>query len=156
MCKRYTVVLNVSYGRLRRGRASPVHRDGRRVQLAVHPQGHYLHLRGRRDPRARRTDLSPFFDVRGDEAHSTAHEDYLYFVNRVEKLVQTLGKRMLGSSSTRDRAANGVEAARGFHSTRGYRETPVPVRIEIPRIHVRSSLDRLGRAPDRTVQVPSR
>jgi hypothetical protein len=96
MCKRYVVVLNVSYGRLRRGRASPVHRDGRRVQLAVHPQGHYLHLRGRRDPRARRTDPSLFFDVRGDEAHSTAHDDYLYFVNRVEKIVQTLGKRMLG------------------------------------------------------------
>ena len=52
--------------------------------------------------------------------------------------------------------ANGVDAARGFHSTRGYQPTPAPVRIEIPRIHVASSLVRLGRAPDKTVQVPSR
>jgi hypothetical protein len=52
--------------------------------------------------------------------------------------------------------ANGVDAARGFRSTRGYQATPAPVRIQIPRIHVASSLDRLGRAPDKTVQVPSR
>ena len=52
--------------------------------------------------------------------------------------------------------ASGVEAARDFHSTRGYKATPAPVRIEIPRIHVASDLDRLGRAPDKTVQVPSR
>jgi sortase (surface protein transpeptidase) len=52
--------------------------------------------------------------------------------------------------------AAGVEAARQFHSTRGYRATPVPVRIEIPRIGVASSLARLGRAPDRTVEVPDR
>ena len=39
---------------------------------------------------------------------------------------------------------------------RGYRATPVPVRIEIPSIGVASTLERLGRAPDRTVQVPSR
>jgi sortase (surface protein transpeptidase) len=50
----------------------------------------------------------------------------------------------------------GVDAARGFRSTRGYRATPVPVRVEIPAIGVSSPLDRLGRAPDRTVQVPSR
>jgi sortase (surface protein transpeptidase) len=50
----------------------------------------------------------------------------------------------------------GVDAARGFRSTRGYRATPVPVRIAIPSIGVSSPLDRLGRAPDRTVQVPSR
>jgi sortase (surface protein transpeptidase) len=52
--------------------------------------------------------------------------------------------------------AGGVDAARGFRSTRGYRATPVPVRIEIPSIDVASSLDRLGRARDRTVEVPSR
>ena len=52
--------------------------------------------------------------------------------------------------------AAGVDAARGFHATHGYRATPVPVRIEIPAIGVTSSLDRLGRAPDKTVQVPSR
>jgi sortase (surface protein transpeptidase) len=59
------------------------------------------------------------------------------------------------SSLTQDQAANGVDAARGFRSVRGYRATPVPVRVEVPRIAVASTLDRLGRAPDRTVQVPS-
>jgi len=52
--------------------------------------------------------------------------------------------------------AAGVDAARGFRSTRDYRATPVPVRIEIPSIGVASRLDRLGRARDRTVEVPSR
>ena len=52
--------------------------------------------------------------------------------------------------------AAGVDAARGFRSTRDYRATPVPVQIEIPSIGVASPLDRLGRARDRTVEVPSR
>lgn len=52
--------------------------------------------------------------------------------------------------------AAGVDAARDFRSTRGYKATPVPVRIDIPRIGVTSSLDRLGRAPDKTVEVPTR
>jgi sortase (surface protein transpeptidase) len=55
-----------------------------------------------------------------------------------------------------DQAAAGVEAARGFRSARGYQGTPVPVRIEIPRIGVASALDRLGRAPDGTIQEPRR
>jgi hypothetical protein len=55
-----------------------------------------------------------------------------------------------------DRRAGGVDAARGFRSTRGYQATPIPVRIDIPRIGVSSSLDRLGRAPDGTVEVPRR
>jgi hypothetical protein len=37
---------------------------------------------------------------------------------------------------------------------RGYRATPLPVRVQIPKIGVASSLDRLGRAPDGTVEVP--
>jgi len=60
------------------------------------------------------------------------------------------------AARTTGSTAAGVDAARGFHSTRGYRATPVPVRIGIPAIGVTSSLDRLGRAPDKTVQVPSR
>jgi hypothetical protein len=59
------------------------------------------------------------------------------------------------ASPTPDQAA-GADAADGFRSTRGYRATPVPVRVEIPRIGVASSLDRLGRAPDGTVEEPSR
>jgi sortase (surface protein transpeptidase) len=60
------------------------------------------------------------------------------------------------TSKAPDQAAGGVDAARGFRSARGYRATPVPVRIDIPRIGVSSSLERLGRAPDGTVEVPKR
>jgi sortase (surface protein transpeptidase) len=54
-----------------------------------------------------------------------------------------------------DQAAGGAAAAGGFRSVRSYQATPVPVRVHIPRIQVTSSLDRLGRAPDGTVEVPS-
>jgi sortase (surface protein transpeptidase) len=69
--------------------------------------------------------------------------------------------RYAGVSSTvapraPDRPAKGAEAARGFRSVRGYQATPVPVRVEIPKIGVASSLDRLGRAPDGTIQEPRR
>jgi hypothetical protein len=58
------------------------------------------------------------------------------------------------TSTAPDQPAGGVEAAKGFRAVRGYRATPVPVRIDIPRIGVSSSLIRLGRAPDGTVEVP--
>jgi sortase (surface protein transpeptidase) len=48
----------------------------------------------------------------------------------------------------------GVDVARGFRSARGYRATPVPVRLKIPKIGVASSLIPLGRAADGTVEVP--
>jgi len=60
------------------------------------------------------------------------------------------------AAQTTGSTAAGVDAARGFRSTRGYRATPVPVRIGIPAIGVSSPLDRLGRARDRTVEVPAR
>jgi hypothetical protein len=60
------------------------------------------------------------------------------------------------SSQTPGRAAGGLDAARSFRSARGYRATPLPTRSIIPKIGVASSLDRLGRAPDGAVQVPSR
>jgi sortase (surface protein transpeptidase) len=50
--------------------------------------------------------------------------------------------------------AGGLDAARGFQSTRDYRATPVPVRLEIPAIGVDTRLQRLGRAQDGTVEVP--
>ena len=58
------------------------------------------------------------------------------------------------SPQTSGRAADGLDAASGFQSVRGYRATPLPVRVQIPKIGVASSLDRLGRAPDGTVEVP--
>ena len=68
--------------------------------------------------------------------------------------------RYAGVSSTAvtrapDRPGKGAEAARGFRSVRDYRTTAVPVRVAIPKIGVASSLDRLGQAPDKTVQEPT-
>jgi len=38
----------------------------------------------------------PYFHIGGDESHATKKADYLYFVNRVEKIVQKHGKQMIG------------------------------------------------------------
>jgi hypothetical protein len=57
---------------------------------------------------------------------------------------------------TPDRTASGLDAARGFQPVRNYQATSVPIRLEVPSIHVTSSLERLGRAADGTVEVPSR
>jgi hexosaminidase len=38
----------------------------------------------------------PFLHLGGDEAHSTPHEDYVRFVDRVDKIVSSHGKRMVG------------------------------------------------------------
>ena len=63
------------------------------------------------------------------------------------------------SSTLADRGqagpADGREAVRGFHSTRAYRGTPVPVRLEIARIGVSTGLQRLGRDQRGAVEVPS-
>jgi sortase (surface protein transpeptidase) len=66
------------------------------------------------------------------------------------------GPAPAAAAPSTDPAGGGADAARGFRSTRGYRATPAPVRVEIPAIGVVSSLDRLGRARDRTVEVPVR
>jgi sortase (surface protein transpeptidase) len=63
------------------------------------------------------------------------------------------GARRAEPPATTDKAS-GVDAARTFRSARGYTATPVPVRIDIPRIGVSSSLIQLGRAADGTVDVP--
>jgi hypothetical protein len=52
-------------------------------------------------------------------------------------------------------AAGGLDAVRGFESVRGYRPTPVPVRLRIPAIGVDTGLQRLGRDHDGSVEVPS-
>lgn len=38
----------------------------------------------------------PYFHVGGDESHVTKKKDYIYFINKVEKIVQKHGKRMIG------------------------------------------------------------
>lgn len=44
------------------------------------------------------TEMSPgpYFHIGGDESHVTKKDDYIYFVNRVEKIVRKYGKRMIG------------------------------------------------------------
>ena len=38
----------------------------------------------------------PYFHIGGDESHATKTDDYIKFVNRVEKIVQKHGKKMIG------------------------------------------------------------
>lgn len=38
----------------------------------------------------------PYFHIGGDESHVTKKDDYIYFINRVEKIVHRYGKRMVG------------------------------------------------------------
>ncbi len=38
----------------------------------------------------------PYFHIGGDESHVTKKKDYIHFVNKVEKIVQKHGKRMIG------------------------------------------------------------
>lgn len=38
----------------------------------------------------------PYFHIGGDESHATKKEDYIYFVNKVEKIVQKYEKIMIG------------------------------------------------------------
>jgi sortase (surface protein transpeptidase) len=54
-----------------------------------------------------------------------------------------------------DRTGAGTDAVDGFRSPRDYQATPPPVRIIIPKIQVSSSLERLGRERNGTVEVPS-
>jgi hexosaminidase len=38
----------------------------------------------------------PWFHIGGDESHVTAHDDYVYFVNRVQEIVVKHGKKVIG------------------------------------------------------------
>lgn len=38
----------------------------------------------------------PYFHIGGDESHVTKKDDYIYFVNKVEKIVHKYGKQMIG------------------------------------------------------------
>lgn len=38
----------------------------------------------------------PYFHIGGDESHVTAHDDYVYFVNRVQDIVLKYGKKVIG------------------------------------------------------------
>jgi hypothetical protein len=51
--------------------------------------------------------------------------------------------------------APAAPAAESFRAVRRYDDVAVPVRLRIPAAHVDTPLDRLGRAADGTVEVPS-
>ncbi|MGQ1888990.1 beta-N-acetylhexosaminidase [Thermophagus sp. OGC60D27] len=38
----------------------------------------------------------PWFHIGGDESHSTAHDDYVRFINRARKIVKSHGKKVIG------------------------------------------------------------
>jgi Sortase domain len=66
--------------------------------------------------------------------------------------------RYAGVSSTVSTAApseDGGAAVRDFRSVRGYRPTPVPVRLEIARIGVDTALQQLGQDRGGAVEVPT-
>ncbi len=58
------------------------------------------------------------------------------------------------SSTASTRQQGALEAVREFRSTRGFRATQVPVRLQIPSIGVDTGLMRLGKEKDGTVAVP--
>jgi Sortase domain len=62
--------------------------------------------------------------------------------------------RDTGTAST-STTESGADAVRGFHSSRDYRATAVPVRLQIPAIGVDTALQRLGKGADGTVQTPA-
>jgi len=63
--------------------------------------------------------------------------------------------RSAGSNEVRDPRADGAAAVGAFRSERGYRATPEPIRVTIPKIRVTSSLERLGKEPDGTIEAPT-
>jgi hexosaminidase len=38
----------------------------------------------------------PWFHIGGDESHVTAHDDYVYFINRAQEIVTKYGKKVIG------------------------------------------------------------
>ena len=38
----------------------------------------------------------PYFHAGGDESHATKKDDFIYFVEKVQKIVKKYGKRMIG------------------------------------------------------------
>jgi sortase (surface protein transpeptidase) len=69
------------------------------------------------------------------------------------------GHRPAAASSARGGAATTTKAheppgVAGFHSVRTYDQLALPVRLQIPAIDVSTSLVKLGRLPDGSLQVP--
>lgn len=58
----------------------------------------------------------PYFHIGGDESHVTKDEDYIYFVNKVEKIVMKYGKRMIGWDEVANTDIGSSSIAQVWHS----------------------------------------
>lgn len=59
---------------------------------------------------------SPYFHIGGDESHVTKKKDYIYFVNKVEKLVQKHGKQMIGWDEIATTDVDATSISQFWHS----------------------------------------
>lgn len=59
----------------------------------------------------------PYFHIGGDESHVTKKADYIYFVNRVEKIVQKYGKQMIGWDEVATTDIDSTSVAQLWRST---------------------------------------
>lgn len=58
----------------------------------------------------------PYFHIGGDESHVTKKDDYLYFVERVEKIVQKHNKRLIGWDEVANADLNSSSVSQFWHS----------------------------------------
>ncbi|XLS29849.1 family 20 glycosylhydrolase [Flavobacteriaceae bacterium M23B6Z8] len=58
----------------------------------------------------------PYFHIGGDESHVTKKNDYKYFIQRVEKLVQNHGKRMIGWDEVANATQDSITIAQFWNS----------------------------------------
>lgn len=57
----------------------------------------------------------PYFHIGGDESHVTEKDDYVYFVERVEKIVKKYGKEMIGWDEVATANLEGPAVAQWWH-----------------------------------------
>ena len=69
--------------------------------------------------------------------------------------VDALAATVAGPVAAADPGRRMPPAAEAFRSVRSYPAVPPPVRLRIPAVSVDTPLQRLGRAPDGTVEVPT-
>jgi Sortase domain len=69
--------------------------------------------------------------------------------------VGALAATVAGPVAAADPGRRMPPAADAFRSVRSYPAVPLPVRLRIPAVSVDTPLQRLGRAPDGTVEVPT-
>lgn len=64
----------------------------------------------------------PYIHIGGDESHVTKKPDYIYFVNKVEKIVQKYNKRMIGWDEVATTGADSTSIAQFWNSKKNAQE----------------------------------